>query len=77
MIKTLFKRFCADEAGAVTVDWVVLTAAVLAMTLMVFTIITRETVSVGALLINDSLNEAARFARPLPEPDTPEAADPD
>jgi Flp pilus assembly pilin Flp len=31
MIKNLFKKFRQDEDGAVTVDWVVLTAAVVAL----------------------------------------------
>ncbi len=30
-IKNLFKKFSAAEAGAVTVDWVVLTAAVVGL----------------------------------------------
>jgi Flp pilus assembly pilin Flp len=57
------EKFAADESGAVTVDWVVLTAAIVAMVLSVFTIITRDSVSVGANLINDTMVEASEFAR--------------
>ena len=31
MIRNIFKRFARQESGAVTVDWVVLTAAVVAL----------------------------------------------
>jgi len=33
----LFKRFLRDESGAVTVDWVVITAAVVALAGVAFT----------------------------------------
>ena len=36
---TKFSAFLKDEAGAVTVDWVVLTAAVVGLGLVVFTFI--------------------------------------
>ena len=36
---TKFSAFLNDEAGAVTVDWVVLTAAVVGLGLIVFTAI--------------------------------------
>ncbi|TDE39688.1 hypothetical protein [Antarcticimicrobium sediminis] len=42
MIK-LFKNFRADEAGAVTVDWVVLTAAVVALAGAAYTTIGANT----------------------------------
>ncbi len=31
MLKNIYKRFMNDESGAVTVDWVVLTAAIVAL----------------------------------------------
>lgn len=34
-----FKKFLADDTGAVTVDWVVLTAAVVGLGLVVFTFV--------------------------------------
>lgn len=36
---TLIKNFIADESGAVTVDWVVLTAAVVGMAMAAYTAI--------------------------------------
>lgn len=36
---TKFSAFLKDEAGAVTVDWVVLTAAIVGLGLLVFTAI--------------------------------------
>ncbi|MFO1201660.1 MAG: hypothetical protein U1E58_03390 [Tabrizicola sp.] len=36
---TKFTAFLKDEAGAVTVDWVVLTAAVVGLGLLVFTFV--------------------------------------
>lgn len=57
------EKFAADESGAVTVDWVVLTAAIVAMVLGVFTIITQQSVNVGATIINDTMVEASQFAR--------------
>ena len=38
-LRKLFKSFRADESGAVTVDWVVLTAAVVGLGLIVMTAI--------------------------------------
>jgi Flp pilus assembly pilin Flp len=36
-IATLFKAFAKDETGAVTVDWVVLTAAIVGLGMVVVT----------------------------------------
>lgn len=36
---TKFSAFLQDEAGAVTVDWVVLTAAIVGLGLLVFTFV--------------------------------------
>ncbi|WP_374396882.1 hypothetical protein [Tabrizicola sp.] len=36
---TKFSAFLKDEAGAVTVDWVVLTAAVVGLGLLIFTFV--------------------------------------
>ena len=41
------KTFRADEDGAVTVDWVVLTAAIVGLGIAVMTTVGRSTVSVG------------------------------
>ena len=50
----LFTKFTNDESGAVTVDWVVLTAALVAIAIAVVTLIADgvETASNG---INDNL----------------------
>jgi len=42
MLNTI-KNFAADESGAVTVDWVVLTAAVVGLGLAVLTLIKGKT----------------------------------
>lgn len=54
---TKFSAFLNDEAGAVTVDWVVLTAAVVGLGLLVFTYI-RPAVSNVADQIGVELNDA-------------------
>ena len=50
----MFTKFANDESGAVTVDWVVLTAALVAIAIAVVTLISDgvETASNG---INDNL----------------------
>ncbi len=39
----MIKNFAADESGAVTVDWVVLTAAIVGLGLAVMNVISKET----------------------------------
>lgn len=56
-IMTKFSAFLKDEAGAVTVDWVVLTAAVVGLGLIVFTSV-RPAVSDLAFAINTELADA-------------------
>jgi Flp pilus assembly pilin Flp len=56
------KRFARDNSGAVTVDWVVLTASIIALVLAVFTIITRQSLSVGAEHMKSKMEEAASYA---------------
>ena len=53
-------NFTKDESGAVTVDWVVLTAAIVGIALAVITLISSgvEDASTG---INDELNTASAF----------------
>lgn len=48
MMTTLFKRFRDDESGAVTVDWVVLTAAVVGLAGVAFTSIQTASGGVGS-----------------------------
>ena len=54
---TNFSAFLNDEAGAVTVDWVVLTAAVVGLGLLVFNFV-RPAVSNLAGAINTELGQA-------------------
>ena len=54
----LFTKFANDESGAVTVDWVVLTAAIVGIAIAVITLISGgiESASNG---INDELANAS------------------
>ena len=54
---TKFSAFLNDEAGAVTVDWVVLTAAIVGLGLLVFNFV-RPAVSNLAVAIGDELGNA-------------------
>jgi Flp pilus assembly pilin Flp len=55
------KRFADNEDGAVTVDWVVLTAAIIALVFSLFGVITQQSVTVGAEVMNDNLENAAVY----------------
>jgi len=54
---TKFSAFLKDEAGAVTVDWVVLTAAIVGLGLLVFSFV-RPAVSNLASGIADEIGNA-------------------
>jgi Flp pilus assembly pilin Flp len=54
---TKFSAFLKDEAGAVTVDWVVLTAAVVGLGLLIFNWV-RPAVSDLAAAIDTELGDA-------------------
>jgi len=57
---TKFSAFLKDEAGAVTVDWVVLTAAVVGLGLVVFSVIQPAVSNLGTAIgaeINDAQTE--------------------
>lgn len=51
--------FAESEAGAVTVDWVVLTAALVGMVIALFTILTSAVYEDAASAINDGIIDAA------------------
>jgi Flp pilus assembly pilin Flp len=55
----LFKRFMRDEDAAITVDFVVLTAAMIFMVMGVFAIITPAAYEDAATAINENVVEAA------------------
>jgi Flp pilus assembly pilin Flp len=46
-LKTFFTRFHKDESGAVTVDWVVLTAAIVALGVAVLTSVSSGTTALA------------------------------
>jgi hypothetical protein len=75
MYAARIRRFAADETGAVTVDWVVLTAAIVGLAFAVFTIITRDTVTVGASAVSNTLVNAANYDPGFGR--SPNANDPD
>lgn len=55
----LFKKFRESEYGAVTVDWVVLTAAVVGLGLLVMSQITPAIDAAGAQITTDLQNATA------------------
>jgi Flp pilus assembly pilin Flp len=57
-MKSKFRHFLNDESGAVTIDWVVLSAGVIALGMLVFNIITTQSVQVGANYVSTSLSNA-------------------
>ena len=61
MVPPGMKRFATDDDGAVTVDWVVLTAAIIALVFSLFGVITQQSVTVGANVMNENLQDAAVY----------------
>jgi Flp pilus assembly pilin Flp len=57
-ILNIFKHFAKDDDGAVTVDWVVLTAAIVGLGLVVMQTI-RPGIQTAATSINTNLTDAA------------------
>ena len=49
----IFKGFAKDESGAVTVDWVVLTAAIVGLGLLVMTTVTTGLSTAATTMTND------------------------
>lgn len=52
-LKNLFKKFSAAEAGAVTVDWVVLTAAIVGLGMVVMKIVGGGIEGLGNDIVSD------------------------
>ena len=52
-LKNLFKAFTKDEAGAVTVDWVVLTAAIVGLGMVVMTTVGGGITGLGDAIVTD------------------------
>jgi Flp pilus assembly pilin Flp len=64
MLKKLFKRFAKDEAGAVTVDFVVLTAGVIFMVLAVFQVLRESLYTDAAAAIANGVDQAVNIGNP-------------
>ena len=62
----LLNNFKNDESGAVTVDWVVLTAALVGLGLLVIGVVSQG-LSNAAAGINSELNAAGSLDLPPPE----------
>jgi Flp pilus assembly pilin Flp len=56
----IFKRFTKDETGAVTVDWVVLTAAIVGLGLVVMETITPGIEGAADVIASDLADAASR-----------------
>ena len=54
----LFKVFKSDESGAVTVDWVVLTAAIVGLGMVVMTTVGGGIESLGGEIVTDLSNQS-------------------
>jgi Flp pilus assembly pilin Flp len=57
----MMKRFLRNESGAVTVDWVVLTAAVVALVMVVFSIIQQGSYVAAASGIAGGVTQAVNI----------------
>ena len=64
---TKFSAFLKDEAGAVTVDWVVLTAAVVGLALVVFSVIQPAVSNLG-IAIGAEIDDAGTRMTTIPTP---------
>jgi Flp pilus assembly pilin Flp len=64
MLKKLFERFGKDESGAVTVDWVVLTAGVMFMVMGVFQILQESLYTDAAAAIANGVDQAVAIGNP-------------
>lgn len=63
MTRQAFKSFLSDESGAVTVDWVVLTAAIVGLGLAVMSV-----VSGGVEDLSGDISNALTNTDPLSDP---------
>ena len=59
-LMNIFKSFNDDEAGAVTVDWVVLTAAIVGLGLVVMTTVGEGITGLGTEVATDLTAAATR-----------------
>lgn len=61
-----FHDFLKNEDGAITVDWVVLTAAIVALNVYLMFTPIRDALMGGADVINTAVNEAGDYGSDLP-----------
>ena len=57
----IFKSFKSDESGAVTVDWVVLTAAIVGLGMVVMTTVGGGIEGLGDAIVSDLEGRAAGY----------------
>ena len=57
-LRNMFKAFRSDESGAVTVDWVVLTAAIVGLGMVVMTTVGGGIESLGGEIVTDLTNQS-------------------
>ncbi len=60
-LMNLFKTFKSDEAGAVTVDWVVLTAAIVGLGMVVMTTVGGGIEGLGQAIVDDLGTRSAGY----------------
>ncbi|MES2434116.1 Flp family type IVb pilin [Cypionkella sinensis] len=60
-LRNLFKKFKADESGAVTVDWVVLTAAIVGLGMVVMKTVGGGIEGLGDSIVSDLQGRAAGY----------------
>lgn len=60
-LRNLFKKFKADESGAVTVDWVVLTAAIVGLGMVVMKTVGGGIEGLGQSIVSDLQGRAAGY----------------
>ena len=61
---TLLKTFASDDAGAVTVDWVVLTGAIVGLGIYVMTVVGGGIQSLGQRVVDDLNSRNAGYVAP-------------
>jgi Flp pilus assembly pilin Flp len=60
-LRKLFKNFKSDESGAVTVDWVVLTAAIVGLGMVVMKIVGGGITGLGNDILGDLNGRASGY----------------
>jgi Flp pilus assembly pilin Flp len=60
-LRKLFKSFRADESGAVTVDWVVLTAAIVGLGMVVMKTVGGGIEGLGTKIVDDLGQRASGY----------------